>query len=489
MASAAALLSAASLLARIVQLITTSILARILLPRDYGVVALAMTAVGLLDVISNLQVGGSIIRSSRIDRSHLDTAFTINFIRGLVSATMLLAISIPASMLLHEPRLAPVICALSAIPIINGLQNQYFIMYEKDINFRPEFIRLASTSFITAATGIASALYFRSYWALVLSSTVSATTYTFFTYWKTPGRPAFSLSRAREMLGFGSWLTLVGIIEYANSRVDVLLIGRGLGSAKLGAYQVGQQIITTATGDIVAPLSRAIFPALSLFADDPVALRQNYERMQSVIIGLALPAGMGMSALAREAILLLLGSRWMQALPVVQFLSPLIALQTMLAVVDAVAMTKGRTRSLFNRTLTVFAVRVTLLVIGFTLGGFMGVIYARVLSGTFYLLYGLGLAGRLTGTPYLSPVLRSWRSVVSGAAMAALLYALPQYHGPEGKALALIAVVAGKAALGALVYLGVHTLLWWLARRPEGFESLVVKQAQKIGGKFGLAAA
>jgi len=479
-AKAATFLSLSSLIVRVLALLTTSIVARILLPSDYGLVSLALTVIGLLEVLTNVQASGSLIRAKSISDDQLRTAFTLNFARGLLSAAVMFVFAEPIAHMLGNVRLGSVIEMLAIVPLINGLQNPVFVLYERKLHFSPELMRMLAANLIGSIVSIAAAIETHSYWALVANAIVTAFVLCAMTYWRVPRILGFSLSHFRDMFSFGSWLVLVSIIEYMNAKIDVLLVGRGLGTALLGQYQAGGQVVATATGDVVGPLVRAIFPSFARTRDRD-ELREKYVRIQAVIICLALPIGIGLSALAPSVVRLLLGPNWDLAIPVVQIIGPMFAIQTMLATVDAIAMSTGQTRRLFFRTAIVFVVRVGVLVAGFQLGGYMGVIYARVISGLFYLGYGLRLAAKLTDTSVLAPFASSWRSVFSAifmfSCLTGLAYAYPD--SPHASS-ALILIVVSRIVIGASIYIFMHAALWWLARRPDGVETLLIAQIRGL---------
>ena len=474
------------LLLRLFQFVTTLILARILTPADYGIVALAGTVVGVLDTMSDLQVGGSIVRAAAIDNALLDTAFTITLGRGLLTGLILVVVAHPIAVAFRDIRLAPVLYALACASVINGVHNPYFSLYERNLQFKQESWRAAFAAVAGSAVGITAAFVLRSYWALVAGTIARALISMVMSYVQTPGRPSLSLKRFKEIFSFGGWLTLIGLIDYANSRVDYALIGRGLNNATLGAYHIGQQITLMSTGDVVGPLSRAIFPAFSMFVNDEERLRSSYRRAQTVIMGLALPIGIGTSVLGRELILVLVGSRWALAEPVVQWLAPLVALQTLAVSTDSLAFALGKTGILFRRTITIFAVRATLMVIGFSLGGFMGIIYARLLSGTFYLFYHLALAGRMTSSPFWTPIVAGWRSLISAAVMWAALWLLPKFSHVHGHDIAATFTLLMHVCLGAFTYLVCHVALWRLVGCPEGFESRILQLAKRLATRTNL---
>ena len=481
-AAGAAMLYGTSLLLRVLQLATTLILARVLTPADYGIVALAATIVGVLDTMSDLQVGGAIIRAKNMDGQFLDTAFTITLCRGLLTGTLLAVLAHPLAMAFHNSQLEAVLYVLALTSVINGIHNPYFSLFERNLEFHQESWRAALASILGAVVGISLALLFRSYWALV-AGTVSRSIFNMaMSYVQTPGRPKLSVKRFSEIFHFGGWLTLIGLINYVNNRVDYFLVG-SLNSAKLGAYHLGEQVTSMATGDVVGPLSRALFPAFAMFADDPDRLKSSYRRAQVVVIGLALPIGFGTSALASEIIPLLVGPQWLLAIPVVEWLAPMIALQTLTVSTDSMAYALGETKSLFRRSVFLIVIRAVLLFAGFSLAGFMGIIYARIISGAVYLIYHLALAGRLTRSPLWIPFAAGWRSFIATTAMWGSLALMPKFAVVQSHAVGAVLALGMQIAVGAIIYLGVHLSLWLAVGRPEGFETRMLSEVRKLSAR------
>lgn len=484
--TSAALLWATSMLLRVLQLATTAILARILSPADYGVIALATAVVGFLDLMSNLQVGGAIIKSRALTTEHLDTAFTLNLVRGCLTAALLAAFAGPVAAYMHDPRLTAVLLALAVPAVIGCIHNPYFLLLERNLDFLRESKRSASAALVGSVVGIAAALILRSYWALVAGSTATSATMMILSYWGVPGRPKLGLAKASELLSYGSWLVLINIMEYVNSKIDYVLIGRGLGSQVLGAYHVGQQITLTATGDVVAPLTRVLLPAFSILSDDLARLRAGYRQIQSLTLAIALPIGFGVSALAENIILLLVGRTWELAVPVITYLAPIIALHTMIASVESLALSMGRGRLLVVRTGVFLCIRTALMFAGFYYGGFLGIIYARMISGSVLLIYGLALAARITHGRIIDPIMSSWRSFASVAVMWCVLHLASSGSLASLSIVALAGLLLAKIALGGVVYAGTHALLWRLAGLPPGAEQHILNQGRRMLGKLGV---
>src|ERR1700722_12756573 len=134
--ASAALLWSTAMLLRVLQLATTVILARILNPNDYGIVALATTIVGFIDLMSNLQIGGAVTRSEDPSPDRLDTAFTLNLIRGALTGIVLVAVAWPLASFMREPRLTGVLCAFAIPAVVGSIHNPHFLLFARNIDFK-----------------------------------------------------------------------------------------------------------------------------------------------------------------------------------------------------------------------------------------------------------------------------------------------------------------------------------------------------------------
>jgi O-antigen/teichoic acid export membrane protein len=473
-AGSAGLLWLLSMGLRLISTLSMLVLARVLVPQDFGLVALASSIIVILDVMTNVQAGSAIIQMRNPDKALFDTAFTLNVLRGAFAAILLCALAYPLASFMETPALAPVLMALSVPLLINAFTNPYFILFARDLDFRAETRRRVTAAVVGSIASIALALMFRSYWALIGGNLVQAIAMLALSWWRVPGRPGLSLARWRELLGFGGWLLVQQMIAQIGLKFDYFFIGRVLDPATLGAYHIGNKLNQLATGDAMPALSKALFPAFSVINDDPARLRRNYLEVQVISAAVALPAGVGLGLLAEPLVLLMFGPGWDKAVPVVQIMAPLIALQALGAGVDGMAMALGRTRTLAIRQSLYITARTGLVVGGWFLGGYMGIILGRAVAGIIYPAYNLALGASLTGTRVLQPLLAAWRSFAAAATMAAAI--LP-FLGQDWGAMSwptLAATLAGLVALGGGVYAAAHLLFWLAAGRPQGAESRIL---------------
>jgi PST family polysaccharide transporter len=301
-----------------------------------------------------------------------------------------------------------------------------------------------------------------------------------------PGRPGLSLARFRAIFGFGSWLAVYRALQFAGNQFDYIFIPRVLDKETLGAYHVSGQINRTAGNDIVSALSRTLFSAFSMMVDQPERMRRNYVKVQAIAASVALPLGVGMGVLAEPLILLALGRQWELAILVTQALAPVLALQAFSTGAEGVAMAQDRTRLLAVRSGIFITARTALVVSGFYLGGFPGLLAGRAIgSGLVFPAYNLWLGAQLTGARWWQPLAASWRAFAAAGVMAAVLLLLPD---PGFRALPIQALAlhfAGRVALAAALYAGSLLLFWRLSGQPaESAEAQLFGQVRAILGKL-----
>ncbi len=469
---------------RALQLVTLAILARVLTPADFGLVAIATTVMIILEVLTNVQIGSALVRARELDASHLATAFTLNMLRGFAMAGLLAVAAAPLARFMEAPGLEAIFYVLTIPTILNGLNNPYFTLYSRNLDFRKDSQRRMLGALTGNIASILLALLLRTYWALVIGQVVQAIVILALSYWRVPGRPGVSLKHHRDMLGFGFWLLIQNLFLQLALRIEIFFIGKVLDANTVGAYSIGNQVNTMATGDVIPTLTRAMFPAFSIMGDDPDRVRRNYVQVQAAGLAIALPIGFGLALVAEPLIYLLFGHGWELAILVVQIMSPVSALQTVGAGVEALAMAMGKVRMLAMRSVLYMILRTVLMLVGYYYGGLVGLLVGRAVSGIFQSFYGLSLAAILTRRNLFAPFQASWRSLASAAMMSAVAMLLPDaaFQTMSEPMLAVQLIVRGGVC--AIVYLGTHGLLWMMAGRPEGAETRVVGQVSRLVGKL-----
>ncbi|RYG81647.1 MAG: lipopolysaccharide biosynthesis protein, partial [Alphaproteobacteria bacterium] len=349
-------------------------------------------------------------RSLRTD-DHFHTAWTLNACRGLALAALMGAAGHPLASLYNEPRLEWLIYALAFSVMIGGLTNPRIVLLSKQLVFWQDFLMSVSERLVAVIVSIGVALYFRSYWALVAGAVAGQFAAMLISYAILPFRPRIVWNRARELWSFSIWLTLGQAMNTINWRFDQLLIGHYLGRSVLGAYAVGDNLAQIPTREAIAPLTHTLFPAFSRIAEDKPRLAMGYQRAQALVTAIALPVGVGFGLLAEPLVLAMMGEKWRAAIPIIQALSAVFAFQTLGSLVQPLGMATGATRSLFQRDLLMFVLRLPVIIGAMLIWGLTGLIYARVVTGLTAAVVNMTLVRRLTGLTLTVQLLANLRSL------------------------------------------------------------------------------
>lgn len=464
-----------SLGSRLLGFVALAILARLLLPHDFGIVATAMIFIGLCRTLMNRQFHLALIRLPEVKQSHYDTAFTLTLIWGIVTSVGLFLTAGLMASVMGIPEIAPVLKVMSLALLAEGVQSPVFARFERNIDMRPDVISDWTAKLAQYVVSIGLALVWQSYWALVLgflafTFTRIALSYVFARY-----KPRLSLAHARDFLSFGGWLSGTGLAGYAISFTDVALIAARLGTASVGVYNIAAEMVRMATDYLSMPLARAIYPGLSAVSDDPPRMQRAFLDAIEVSLGLMLPIGVGLGLAAPEVVRLALGGNWSAAVPVVQILAPAAGFATVGFVAQSVVMAAGRTRAMFARNIIVAAIQLPLILLGIAWAGLPGAACGRAVGMLMQGIISLVIAAPVAGLTVTRLLRAPWRSMTASLLMASGVIWLEQaVLMPSAMPAALTLGV--KAVTGAALYAVFHLILWGLAGRPRGFEHFLLSR-------------
>lgn len=470
----AAWLTAGRLLVRGIGLISTIVLARLLLPEDFGLVALATALLFVLETLSDLRFEQAIIAQRDTAAADLNTAWTLNLLRGAAIGLVIAAAAYPYALLMADTRLTPLLLVLAVVPLIDGLKNPAFVTFEKSMVFHKEFRLQLAHRLSTFVVTLSAAWLLRSYWALVAGMLTGSAVRVSASYLMHPFRPRPELTGWRRLAAFSGWLMGANLTSALTQKLEFFLLGAFLPVKATGIYHVGSEISGMATREVVLPVKRALFPALSSLAAEPAEQYRRFRQSVEFITALTLPIGVGLALLAEPAVRVVLGERWLDAAGVIAYLAPLGAAWAVSGLCDALVISSGRTRLVFVRELVRASYVVPLYVAGVWLGGLHGILIAAVCIAIATLFVSLDMVRRHSAMPLLRPLLGTWRSVAACLLMALVVASVRPQPSASADVGTLLLELALSIAVGAASYLACHLLLWLAARRPAGIESFVL---------------
>jgi O-antigen/teichoic acid export membrane protein len=467
------------LLERGLGLISTLILARLLMPGDFGIVAMAMSVIALLELFSAFGMDTVLIQQRDATPDHFNTAWTLNVLAGCAVCVLLAALSLPASHFYREPRLVPVALVLAVGAAIQGLENVGVVQFRKQLHFDKEFRYLLAKKLLAFVVTVPLAFWLRNYWALVIGTLVGRAGSVGLSYLIQPLRPRFSLATASEMMHFSKWLMMQNLLAFLKDRSASFFIGRTAGPAALGAFSVSAEIASMPGTELIAPINRAILPAYVKLAHDPVALGREYLSVMAGIALLGVPAVAGVALTAPFIVLLVLGPKWAAAQPLLEVLAFFGITQVLQSNAYSAFIALGKP-AVFAK-INAFHVAALLICLSVLtpLYGAQGAAWAYVIAAIAALPVNFYFITRFLGLRSLDFVAGLWRPLLS----AAVMYVGGKYWGPAlppgAKSSAeAFAPLVSCIALGAITYIIADVLLWLMAGRPKGAETWVLKEVR-----------
>ena len=314
----------------------TIILARLLTPEDFGLVAMIMSIIGIIFIFKDLGLTDATIQKDQINHSQISTLFWINIFFCIFVLIFLLAIAPIIGYFFKEPKLKLLTIALSTSFFFIGLSTQHLALLKRNLMFRQiMYIEILSTLFSISLAIVFAILGFK-YWALVIRL-ISLSIFTalfawFFCKWR-PGKFALK-SDIKSMLIFGTNINIYFLINYFARNLDKTLIGWRFGAANLGLYQKAHSLFGLPVNQLTLSLQGVAVTTFSKIKDDPHKFRRYYFRALSVLSFVGMPLCALMVVMSKDIIYLLLGPQWEKATNIFSILG----LASLVQIIDS---TKG----------------------------------------------------------------------------------------------------------------------------------------------------
>ncbi|QEO14166.1 lipopolysaccharide biosynthesis protein [Agromyces intestinalis] len=443
----AAVTLGAQLVRVLVQLAGIVVLARLLTPADYGVLAMVLAIIGVGEVFRDFGLSAAAVQAREVTHAQRTNLFWINTGIGALLAVAVCAASGPIAAFYGDPRLQPVAIALSATFLLNGLATQF----RADLNRRMRFMRLSSAEIAGQIAGLVVGVWLAlggaGYGALVAQQLVVAAAtlvaLVAVTGWW-PGLPSRGVPM-RGFLRFGGNLVASQLVAYASRNVDSVVIGATVGASALGLYNRAFQLMLMPLNQVNAPSTRVALPVLSRLQDSPARYAEFIGLGQAFmlnLVGAILAFG---CAQAGPLIDLALGAQWEPAVPIFRILAVAGFFQAAGYATYWVFLSKGLTGAHLAYTLATRPVMIGLIVLG-SFWGVLGVAAVFAIATAVLWPIALWWAGRVSD----APVGMLWRNGVrafavhatAGAASFAATAWLPD------------AAWALRLAVGALAFAG-----------------------------------
>lgn len=485
---AAAWIGLSKIVTSILGFISVIVLARWLLPSDFGLVAIAQAIMLTLVSVTELSVAQALIQQDDLEEDHYHTAWTLSLARGLFLTLCVIAVSFPVAQVYSDPRLLHLLWVMGLIVLVGSLTNPKMVNFQRRLDFRQSVALDVSSKLTSLLVAVVIAVNYQSYWALVLASLASQIVGTALSYYFISYSPRIGFKQYRGIFAFSVWLMMGRWVQALNWRADPLVLGLVVPQSQVGLYSFGIRISNMAISEFLSPLTQILFPALTTLKNDPIRLRAEYLRTQSILVFAAIGLGAGFSILVPILVPLLIGEKWVPGVPLIQALA-LTAILPRLQNIEPLAMAAGQTKALFGRDIRAFLVRVPLFVGGIFLGDrlgvgmLMGAVLGRAAGGFVNTTMNMALVCRISTVTMTDQLNFLWRPAVAAVSMYMLLSYLKQPLIENGLRPESAAGVTVIIAVGIICYSCVNFAIWAILGRPEGAERHIIKIGLRIAEK------
>ena len=299
------------------------LLARLLGPEAFGLVALASVFLALVQVFVDQGFSQALVQRKNLEPKHLDTAFWINCGSGLVLCLISIACSGLIASIFDEPALAPVIRWLSISFLFTALNSVQEALLQRNLDFKALTIRSFVSVIFGGVVGICMAIFGLGVWSLVGQQLTSALARTLTLWFVSDWRPSLSISKRHfnELLSFGLNTLGIKLLAFINRRSDDILIGYYLGPEQLGYYTVAYRFLLISIKLISGVIGKVALPTFSKIQDQPEKIKKAFYQVTQATSIVSFPFFIGASILASEIIYLMFGEAWVSSISVMRVLS------------------------------------------------------------------------------------------------------------------------------------------------------------------------
>ena len=342
------------------------VMARLLAPRDFGLVGMVAAFTGVLNLFRDFGLSSATVQRLNVTDDQISTLFWINVLVGVILGLLLMAMAPVVVIFYHEPRLLWVTVILATAFIFNGAGVQHTALLERQMRFTALAAIDIIALIVSTAVGISMARAGYGFWALVAASVSLPLVTTLCLWWTTgwiPGKPRLQIG-LHSMMRFGGGLTLVNLIAYTAYNLEKVLLGRFWGADAVGIYGRAYQLVNLPTENLNSAVWSVAFSGLSRVRTDPIRFKNYFLKGYSLVLALTIPFTIGAALFAGDLIHVVLGPRWTAVVDIFRLLTPTMLVLALINPLAWLTFSLG----MVGRNLKVVSVLAPLVIAGYAIG-------------------------------------------------------------------------------------------------------------------------
>jgi O-antigen/teichoic acid export membrane protein len=432
------------------QVIVKIILARLLVPEDFGIIGMALIFTTLIQTVNELGLSAAIIQRKDVTEKHLSTFFWTSILMGVVLCIIAIAASPLVATLFREEQVQDVVRVLSLGFVFGSVGIVHRALLEKRIDFRSVATTEIGAAALFGISSIMLALSGFGVWSLVVGSILGNLGRSLFLWVLCPWRPfmLFDSKSFGELFGFGKNVMGSRMLNYVSTNADYFLIARFLDATSLGLYTLAYQIGAASLTQISYIISRVAFPTFSIIQDDNAKIRVGYLKVIKYTSLITFPLLAGIGVAAPLFVPSVLGEKWMSMVVPLQILCVIGALRSVGTHVGSILLSKGRSDIQFRWNIFTAILVPGALTVGIKYG-ITGVAVALTLVSCFLFLIIQKITNTLIDLAFYDFFKALYPATICSAILIISVKAFQRIFG----SLQVTSILMGSVLVGATVYM------------------------------------
>jgi len=384
----------------IITIVITAILARLLTPAEFGVVALVTVFIGFFNLLGDLGIGPAIVQTRDLTKEDIESIFTFSAVMAFILALIFFLSGNMVSSFYEEPELIPLVRLLSISVFFNILSIVPRALNKKELRFKQMGMVTVGVQTLAGVLAIILAINGFSYYSIVFQNILTGFLLFALFYYLYPVAARFRINKAplKRIAAFSTYQFAFNFINYFSRNLDNILIGKYLGPAALGFYNKSYTLMQLPVSNLTHVITPVLHPILAKHQNDKKIIYNSYKRVVKILAGIGFPVSVFLYFSASDLILVMFGPQWEMSVPVFKILALTVGIQVCLSSTGSIFQATGRTDLLFLTG----ALSAILMISGISYGVFIGesledVGYGLILAFTisffqgFYLLINKAL--------------------------------------------------------------------------------------------------
>ncbi|QYU67344.1 oligosaccharide flippase family protein [Leptolyngbya sp. 15MV] len=454
----------------LISFVNVMILARLLMPDDFGIVILAAIAIAVVEAVTATSYGAVLVRRLTVDRDFYDTVWTMNVLRGVIFGAIVVVTAELQADILGDPRIASILLVVALTIALDGFASVGLMRLEREMRFdRLTRFHVTSRIAVTVCT-LTLAFALGNYWCLVLGN-LAARVFTLpFTYWIAPHAPRFCLKHWRELLHFSKWMVVVNSCQMVEMQAANFALGRFVGTRALGMWGVSYQLAAVPVTELAVPIRQPIYAGYAQVQRDPALLRAHFLAGFGLLAAAIVPFSVGTALVAPQLERLVLGQAWQGAAVFIAICALYTLIECLAHFTGSIFYIKDAQDRLARVYVPLMAIRVACVVPAAIQFGAPGVGAAMIGTALLNCVVWHWRTALLMDIPRTATLMEARRPLFAAAAMSVVVIAIQSVWPTASGTLAVIWQLCVLAGVGAAVHIGTALLLWWQAGMPPGAE-------------------